>query len=328
LERTGLVQVYSVDQLKAYRGPNTEGPKPIAILTNGDKIKDGNEIEPACYSRSGRFLVHDGDTRVSGDSEGIFPGYLRIVETKEIQDDAPMPDPVFVQRIQATEFIDFSPDDSLLASGHGDGTARLWNVTISGTETIASEAFNESNPGRWKLSGKVSDTQHGWGSSSQVMHKTAFRGHRGLYYLAAKNLGGETHALELNEAWDIGQHKQRGLQFVAVATPGTFEEGDFLRLLADLDADGQFETKVVEFLPDSDGDLALAGSPERKLNSVFLDDDGKKRFYSFEDYFLDLERMLPAGFAGRVRFRVEASTDSDNEEIGFDSLRVTGKKAN
>ncbi|MFN3151549.1 WD40 repeat domain-containing protein [Bremerella sp.] len=324
LERTGLVQVYDVEQLKAYQGPATEGPAPIAILTNGDKIKDGNEIEPATYSRSGRFLVHDGDTRVNGDSEGIFPGYLRIVETKEIQKNVPMPDPVFVQRIQATEFLDFSPDDSLLASGHGDGTVRLWKVAVSGSETISSEAFNESDPGRWKLSGNMSGTKTGWGSSAQVAHKTAFRGHRGQSYIAARNLSGEVHALEINDAWDIGGFTKRGLQFAAVAAPGAFEKGDFLRITADTNGDGEFETQIVEFLPDADGDLALGGSGGRKLNSVFLDDDGKTPFCTFEDYFVDLEALLPVSFSGKIRFRIEASTDADDEEIGFDSLRVIG----
>ncbi len=568
LERKGLVMVYKTSDLIAWNGLNTEGPDPIQSITNGDDIKDGNEIEPADYAESGRFLAHDGDTRVNGNSDGIFPGYLRILETKEIQENAPMPDPVFVQRALATEFISFSPDDSLLASGHGDGTARLWDVTISGSETLFSEAFNESteDAGRWTLFGSQStgtdtvlvsqsfdsdpgwtgnnnatggnsfgfsnsdeldlgagvaggtvdrspaspayyadtanfsvsldengvitgsgkllfgeqDTGGGvfeedgnqdvvighfkevtngsadprthavgiyvqepsgdfdgqndadesfrvsgwfdvpgftgsrqfhtqnllegvvydfeytydpagdsgngtfsvtingstqtidadgtqdidvdafgmalrnrnqsetpgehdynvfiddvvytafpsgnqWGSSGDVAHTTAFRGHRGLYYLAANNLGGETHALEIDAAWDISGFTERGLQFAAVAAPGAFETGDFLRLLADTDGDETFDLLIAEFLPDADGDLALDGPGGVKLNSVFLDDDGTTEFYTFEDFFVDLESALPANFGGTIRFRVEANTDADDEEICFDSLRVTGK---
>lgn len=328
LERTGNIQVYQVSDLIAYNGSNSAGPAPIAILTNGDAIKDGNEIEPAAYSHSGRFLVHDGDTRVDGNSEGVFPGYLRILETKEIQPDAPMPDPVFLQRALATEFISFSPDDSRLASGHGDGTVRVWEVEISGAETIRAEAFNETTEeaGRWTLSGAGSTEadRRDWGTSGEVEQTTPFRGHRGLHYLAANDLGGETHALEIADAWHIGGFGERGLQFAAVAAPGVFEKGDFLRILADTDGDDVFETVIAEFLPDEDGDLALGGEGV-KLNSVFLDDDGKTEFYSFEDFFIDLESRLPSGFQDTIRFRIEANTDADDEEIGFDSLRVTGK---
>jgi WD40 repeat protein len=330
LERTGLIMVYSVEELKAYDGPEDQGPEPIQILTNGDEIKDGNEIEPAAYSSDGRFLAHDGDTRVNGDSDGIFPGYLRIVETGQIQEGAPMPDPVYVQRAQATEFISFSPDNSLLASGHGDGTVRLWHTNISGSETVASEAFNEltEDAGRWELSGGGSTTggRAQWGISGEIEHKTPFRGHHGLFYLAANDLGGEPHALQLNEAWDLSGFTDRTLHFAAVAAPGAFEAGDFLRLLADTTGDGNFNLVLAEFLPDADGDLALGGQGGQKLNSVFLDDDGKKEFYTFEGYTLDLDALLPEDFGGSIRFRVEASTDADDEEIGFDNLRVTGKQ--
>ncbi len=316
LERTGLVQVYDMEALKAYQGPPHEGPEPILILTNGHKVKDGNEIEPACYSLDGRFLVVDGDTRVNGDSEGIFPGYLRIYETKEIDAEGPVPDPVFQQRALATEYISFTPDNSQLATGHGDGTVRLWNVAISGTETIHAESFNE----RWELA----EASGNWGSSATVEHRTAFRGHRGPHYLAAKNLAGRRQAYEVGP-WQLHGYTERGLQFAAAAAPGVFEAGDFLRLLADLDGDGTFETTVAEFLPDSDGNLALNGEDERTLNSEFLDDDGTTPFYSFEDYFLDLEKLLPEAFVGAVRLRIEMCTDADDEEIGLDSLRVTGR---
>ncbi len=63
------------------------------------------------------------------------------------------------------------------------------------------------------------------------------------------------------------------------------------------------------------------------MNSVFLDDDGKKEFYTFEGYLMDLDELLPEDFGGSIRFRVEAATDADDEEIGFDNLRVTGKAA-
>lgn len=322
LEQTGLVQVYDTAQLKAYDGPPSQGPEPIQILTNGHKIKDGNEIEPAAYSTDGRFLVHDGDTRVRGSSEGIFPGYLRIIETAEIGAGLPMPDPVFQQRALATEYLCFNPDNTKLASGHGDGTVRLWNVAISGAETIRSEAFNDP----WDPEpGSAAAGAGNWGCSLRVNHRTAFRGHRGQHYLAAKNLKGETHIHTIAEPWRIGDHTERGLQFAAVAAPGVFEDGDFLRLVADTDGDGEFETTLAEFLPDSDGDLALNGAGGRKLNAVFLDDDGKTEFYSFEDYFINLEAVLPADFGGEIRLAVEMSTDANDEEIGFDSLRVTGK---
>jgi len=326
LERTGLVQVYDVAELIEQNGAGDRTPKPIMILTSGDDIKDGNEIEPAVFSTDGRFLAHDGDTRVNGNSEGIFPGYIRIYETAEIQKGAPTPDPVFVQRALATEFLDFSPDNARLASGHGDGSVRLWNTTIPGSETIASEAFNEpaEEAGRWTTSGPGKDQ---WGSSNSVKQTAPFRGHRGKLYLAANNLGGVTRAVEMTDTWDLAGFEERGLQFAAVAAPGSFEDGDFLRLLADTNGDGKFDTVIAEFLPDEEGDLALGGPGGRKLNAVFLDDDGRKQFYTFEDYFLDLEPLLPADFNGKIRFRIEASTDADDEEIGFDSLRVTGKPA-
>ncbi len=330
LERTGLVQVYQVADLIGWDGPPTRGPQPIMIFTNGEKIKDGNEIEPAVYSPDGLFLVHDGDTRVGGNSEGIFPGFLRIMETKEIREGAPMPDPVFVQRALATEFLDFHPGMSHLASGHGDGSVRVWRVHLGGTETIVAEAFNEltEEAGRWELFGAQSSgkaEKPAWGSSHSVEHRTAFRGHRGLRYLAAGNLGGETHALEILAAWDIGSFEDRGVQFAAAASPGPFAAGDFLRLLADTDGDDHFESLVAEFLPDGEGDLALGGAGGAKLNSVFLDDDGETAFSSFEDYFFDLEPLLPPNFEGSIRFRVEARTDHAVGEIAFDSLRVTGR---
>ncbi|MEM7698679.1 MAG: WD40 repeat domain-containing protein, partial [Verrucomicrobiota bacterium] len=118
-ERTGLVQVYDVAALIAWDGPASEGPDPVIIYTNGERIKDGNEIEPAVYTPDGRFLIHDGDTRVNGSTEGIFPGFIRVVDTTELGPDLPMPDPIVVVRALATEFLDVSMDGTLLASGHG-----------------------------------------------------------------------------------------------------------------------------------------------------------------------------------------------------------------
>jgi len=330
-ERTGLAQVYDVAALKGWPGPRSAGPAPIEVLTNGDRLKDGCEIEPARYSPDGRFLVVDGDTRVNGDSEGIFPGFLRIYETKEIAPGAPMPDPVFVQPALATEYIDFSPDGSRLASGHGDGSVRLWEVSRGG-ETIQSEGFNEPAvlAGRWTLDGARGPNRgqpREWCCSGYVAHGTPFRGRRGLYYIAANDLGGETHSLEMAGYWNLSGYKRRGAQFAAAAAPGVFERGDFLRLTADADRDGTFELVIAEFLPDADGDLALGGEGGPKLNRVFLDDDGETEFYRFEDFYFDLEESLPAGFGGNLRFRVEANTDADDEEIGFDSLRVTGAQS-
>jgi hypothetical protein len=145
-------------------------------------------------------------------------------------------------------------------------------------------------------------------------------GDRGTQYIGVDNLKGETHSLTMNDAWDISGFTHRQVQFAAAAAPGAFEMGDFLKLLADLDGDDSFETTLAEFIPDGDQDLAWNG---RKLNSLFQDDAGND-FYAFQDFFIDLEPLLPEDFGGDIRFRIEANTNDSAEEIGFDSLRVTG----
>ncbi len=317
-ERSGLVQVYAMDELLAYNGPAKSGPAPIQILTSGDEIKDGNEIEPATYTNNGRFLIHDGDTRVNGDSEGIFPGYFRIYETAQIQKNAPTPDPVFTQRIQTTEYLSVNPEDSLLASGHGDGTVRLWNINISGSKTLHAEAFNEPEANQWELSEAPENTP--WGSSVAISHKSPFRGHRGQHYFAIGNLSGKTQTLTLKDSWNLSNSVNPTLHFSAVASPNHFFEGDFLRILADTNADGEFETVFAEILPNENGDLSFNG---QKLNSIFLDDDGKTEFLTFEDYQIKLKEILPTASTNSFQLRIEASTNHKNAEIGIDNLRLT-----
>ena len=338
-ERDYLTRVYEVDELKSYTGPQDDQgqvPQPVLRLRNGDNPPGtlpafGTEVEPAAFTSSGRFFVNDGDSRdPSGNPNGlVFPGFLRVYETAEWEGKPPgeEPDPIWVERALSTEFIAFNPGDTNLASVHGDGTLRLWDVAITDARTIASEGFNEpaATHNRWTLAGDRSATgatpDAGWGTSSNVNRDGwTFVGERGTHYVAADGLGGETHTLTLNEAWDIGGFTDRQLQFAAVAAPGAFESGDFLRLLADLDGDGAFETTIAEFLPDGDGDLAWDG---RKLNDLFEDDAGNG-FYAFTDFFVDLEALLPGDFGGAIRFQLQARTDSPAEELGFDSLRVTG----
>ncbi|MEM1095942.1 MAG: hypothetical protein AAGJ10_15195 [Bacteroidota bacterium] len=336
-ERDFLTRVYAVDELKRYTGPQDDQvqvPQPVLQLRNGDNAPGslpahGTEIEPADFSPDGRFFVNDGDSRdPNGSPNGvIFPGFLRVYETAEWSRTPANqePDPIWVERGLSTEFLAFSPDGTRLASAHGDGTLRVWDVTVTEAQTIAAEGFNESTAthDRWTLARESSAMQARteWGTSSDVDQTDwAFVGERGTQYVAANNLGGEMHTLTLNEAWDIGGFDNRRLQFAAVAAPGVFEPGDFLRLLADLDADGSFETTIAEFLPDSDGDLAWNG---QKLHNLFADDTGTP-FYAFTDFFVDLEALLPSDFGGTLRFQLQANTDDSAKELGFDSLRVTG----
>ncbi len=585
-ERDYLTRVYRVEDLKNYSGPQNDQlqvPQPHHELRNGSKVPGtlpafGTEIEPSDFTKSGRFFINDGDSRdPSGNPNGlVFPGFYRVYETAEWSANPPEeePDPIWLQRALSTEFLSFNHDDTQLATGQGDGTLRVWDVTITPARTIESEAFNEpaavaqrwtlegsqavgggtspqetseffaTNPG-WTTSfdaglpsslgyspthraagamegelggtivsndsfeytadvsgvatldesgvigasgrlwsgnvnvdaggggeegalghfdtttqdfrdgmigislkdedansmrirfevrsksggtlfstttaktgyyaaGAVFDWEYAYtptsatsgvvtatctlvtgsfedgdgnpigatewtdggtivfaagegpkvdafgigsrtrteddatenfqlfiddvtytsapatgggddfGSSTDVPQTTPFCGERGSRFIAINDLGGETHRLNMNDFWDVREHTRRQVQFAAVAAPGVFEAGDFLRLLADLDEDGVFETTLAEFLPDDDGDLAWNGS---KLNRLFQDDAGND-FYPFQDFFIDLESLLTNDFGGMIRFRLEASTDGDDEEIGFDSLRVTGVKSN
>lgn len=550
-ERDYLTRVYSLEELKNYSGPAndpSQAPQPIHWLITGDKPAsqkeaNGTEVEVTAFTSDGRFFLQDGDSR--GDASvghstnfAVFPGFFRIYETTEWLDNSSdeQPDPIWVERAMSTESANFSPDNARLASGHGDGTLRVWDVAITEARTIESEAFNETSEAaaRWTLAGSratpvaaklmttatgadgadayiestapnsakgatdsgrvriknktsnspeqrktylrfdltaapfapdtvqnlvlslfadgadsvnpvtielrgildgaagdaasdwaedaitfdnapqnesgnglgaqttlldtltlaanpaspsdrftfsdnqefswsstaldefVRDDTNGlvtfiliyrdpsdstlglkskenasgninapqlgissgpggddFGSNTEVPQATEFIGERGPRYLAIDNLGGEPHSLTLNAAWDIGAFTERQVQFAAVSAPGVFEAGDYLRLLADLDENGSFETTIAEFLPDVDGDLAWNGDG-MKLNNLFEADDGTD-FYPFQDIFVDLEPLLPTGFSGKIRFRVEAATDDSDEEIGFDSLRITGR---
>ncbi|NBB95618.1 MAG: PEP-CTERM sorting domain-containing protein [Planctomycetes bacterium] len=338
-EKDYLTRIYKLEDLASYTGPQNDQsqvPQPFRELRNGDESAGtlpafGTEVEPADFAKNGRFFVNDGDSRdPSGNPNGlVFPGFLRVYDTAEWASNpaGQEPDPIWVQRALSTEYINFNHDDTKLATGHGDGTLRVWDVNTTGAVTVKSEAFNEntSSHTRWTLAGSrsTSSGDNEWGTSSQVLQNgSVFVGHRGTQYLAVDNLEGETHTLTMNAAWDISGFVDRKIQFAAAAAPGAFEGGDFLRLLADLDENGTFETTVAQFLPDGDGDLAWDGSGA-KLNDLFEDDSGED-FYAFQDFFVDLESLLPGDFGGQIRFQIQANTDDSAEEIGFDSLRVTG----
>jgi len=337
-EKDFLTRIYKVEDLKNYTGPHNDQnqvPQPFRELKNGSKNAGttpalGTEIEPSDFTKSGRFFISDGDSRDgSGNPNGqVFPGFFRVYETAEWADKPAdqEPDPIWVQRALSTEFLNFNPDDTRLASGQGDGTLRVWDVTITAARTIHSEGFNEPTAdghGRWTLAGSLSTPgDNEWGTSDGVTQDTVFVGDRGRHYVAVDNLVGETHTLTLAATWDISGFEKRQVQFAAAAAPGAFEAGDFLRLKADTDGDGTFETTIAQFLPDSDGDLAFSGTGQ-KLNSLFEDDAGAD-YFAFQDFFVDLEPLLPQNFNGSIRFLIEANTNSSAEEIGFDSLRVTG----
>ena len=337
--------VFDVEDLKNHTDPET-APAPIVILNNGfyhgvDRMT-GVEVEPGGASSDGRFFVVGGGPEENfnkhPNSAGYESSFFRVFEAAEIQGSAASPDPtepdpIWVQPVFHTEFFHFNGDDSLLTTSHDDGTARLWNVSIPGTRTLYAEAFNELTPhaggDRWTLTGGGSE----WGvthdkqntsdsgtpgrtMSVPVEQSADWVGHRGARYLAGDNLGGSVKALELNDDWDLTGYTELLVSFAAAAADNNvFESGDFLRLVADADDEPGFETTIAEFLPDGDGDLALNGT-------------GQKLDYLFHDFYFDLAPLLPAGFAGNIRFRIEASNDAGDEELAFDSLRVTGRPEN
>jgi len=338
--------VFDVEDLKNHHNPDT-APPPVVILNNGiyhgTDSMTGVEIEPGGATNDGRFIVVGGGPEENFDKHPNDADYrssfFRIFEVREIQGnaaspDATEPDPIWVQPAFHTEFFFFHSDDTLLATSHDDGTARLWDVAISDTYTIASESFNEPTDAhnRWTLFGLLAEpNDNEWGvtydrpanltrwedppgefMTPSVGQDTNWVGHRGARYLGADNLQGETHALELTAAWDIAGYEDLLLNFAAAAERGNFESGDFLRLLADTNGDGTFETKLAEFLPNADGDLALDG-------------DGTALGYMFQDFRFALAPFLPEDFDGSIRFRIEANTDSSDEELCFDTLRITGQ---
>jgi WD40 repeat protein len=315
--------------------------RPAVVLSNsvyrGSRGMVGVEVEPAFYSKTGRFLIAGGGPRKEfpATSAGYVSSFFRVWETAELRAAGPEPDPVFVQPAFATEHFDFTADDARLTTVHEDGTVRLWDVRAPGAVTVASEGFNERTVthGRWTLDGPRSTSAGGddWGVTAQptqaeidgadpgvdavgqeVAHDAEWVGHRGARYLVADDLGGQTHALTLSGPWDAASFSDLQVQFAVAAASGEFEGDDALRLLADLDGDGTFETVVAAFTPDADGHLAS---------------DGRAAGPVFEDHFVDLGPLLPAGFSGRVRFRVEARTDDGREEVAFDGLRLIGTPA-
>ena len=316
--------VYDTERLKA--GDAT----PIAVLHNslynGVDGTVGVEIEPGAYSTSGRFLVNGGgpEHNFPSNAAGYRSSFFRVFETAEIQEGAPEPDPVHVQPAFHTEHFHFRAGDDRLATAHEDGTVRLWAVSAGDAVTVASEGFNERSEthGRWTLSGPLSTAagDNEWGVTAEpatpqigepsvVTQDNRWVGHRGSRYLGADNLGGQLHGLTLSAAWDASGFSDLQVQFAVAAARGAFEADDLLRLVADFDGDGAFEITVAQFTPDGAGDLASGG---RKATPIF------------EDYFVELGPLLPAGWDGRVRFRVEARTDSGAEELAFDGLRLIG----
>ena len=309
----GGAWVFDVQELIDWETP-TSAPTPVQAMRNdninGDKAQlTGNRIEPLVYSSNGRFMAQGGGP--SGDA------FVRVYEADEFQQTGPEPDPVWVADSHNNEFYEFNADDTLLATAHGDGTLRVWDVDVSGTWTIASEGFNERTPAqaRWTLTGGGSD----WGVVAEgedgvVGISSVFVGHRGSRFLGADNLGGSNRTLTLNEAWDLTGYTDLQVQFAVAANRGVFEanEGDVLRLEADANGDGSFETKIAEFTPNPSKDLALNGT-------------GAPLSLKFSDFFIDLEPLLPADFNNTIRFRIVANTNSNTEELAFDSLRVTGR---
>lgn len=307
-EHDQATRIYSLQELLDH-GVSTSGPPPIQTLRNfNTSITAGNPVEPLAWTGDGRFLLTPGKTR-----DAVMPAFLRIYESAEVVEGAPEPDPVFVQtdNVRNPEYFDFNSDSTRLTSSHHDGSVRLWDVTISGSETIASEAFNEttSAAARWTLSGA---SLSGFGSIGDVVHAKPFRGHRGSRYIAIDQLNSTMHKLTLNGTWNVGGHTNRQVQFAAAAATGEFESDDFLRLYADTNGDGTFETLIAEFLADANKNLKRTGTTQT-LN------------LTFSDVFIDLEPLLPANSNQSVRFQLQSSTSSTNEEIAFDSLRVTGE---
>ena len=312
-EHDQAVRIYKLQEL-IDSGDPTSGPPPVQTLRNfNTDVVNGNAVEPATFSHDGRFLL------IPGKSQGdIIPAFLRFYETAEIADQAPEPDPVLVrtEQVRNPEYFDFNQDSSLLTSSHHDGSVRLWSVTRGGTQTIYSEAFNESTAvaGRWTLEGTEATSNGGddFGTSDAVAQNKAFRGHRGSGYIAADHLGNSDHALTLNETWNLAGFRNLQVQFAAAAATGEFDGNDYLRLKADTNGDGTFDTLVAEFLPDGDKNLVMSGT-------------GRTLDLTFDDFHIDLDPLLPPDHNQTIRFRLELWNSSTHEEIGFDSLRVTGE---
>lgn len=317
--------VYRMQDLIGHTGPATTSPAPVQILrASNTNNRIGTPMEPAAFTNDGRFLIVTGKTRADAGGPGsIQPAFIKIYETAEIRAGAPEPDPVYVRReaVFNTEYLDVSPGNDMLASSHHDGSVRVWSKSISGSETIRSEAFNEPTnvAQRWTLAGPRATADgttspsgtRSFGTSDHVSPSSAFVGHRGSQYISIRHLGEATHSLTLNDTWDLRGYRSHQVQFAAAAATGQFEGNDLLRLRADLNGDGVFETIIAEFVPASNGNMVLAGT------DIALSP-------SFSDFYVDLEPLLPHDFNHTVCFQIEAWNSSVNEPMGFDSLRVTG----
>lgn len=337
--------VFLTDDLISHTDPATS-PEPVMMLHNGlyhgvDRMT-GVEIEPGASSRDGRFLVVGGGPEEHFEKHPNTADYrssfFRIYESDQIRPGAPEPDPVWVQPAFHSEFFFFNEGDTLLATAHDDGTARLWDVAISGTRTIAAEGFNEPTEThqRWTLAGPRSridaaaDPQWGvthdrprradrgtpgWKQQPAVAQSANWVGHRGARFLAAGNLGGEVHRLRLHQPWSVSSFRELEVRFAAAGLVGHFEQDDFLRLSVDFDGDDVYETVLAEFRGDDSGSLARQ-------------QHGESLTPMFTDFSIPLDTLLPANFSGQLRFQVEARTDAEDEELAFDSLRVTGRPVN
>lgn len=317
-EHDQATRIYHLQDVLNLGNPNSS-PPPFQTLRNfNSSVTAGNPVEPLAFTPDGRFLLVPGKTR-----DAVMPALLRLYETGEIRKNAPEPDPVFVQhdQVRNPEYFDFSPDGTKLTTSHHDGSVRLWNVHVSGSVTIASEAFNEftAAANRWTLSGPAATTSggNGFGSVGQVASFTSpIRGHRGSRFIAIDQLNSIPHTLTLNQAWNFAGYRNPQIQFAAAAAPGVWSNDDFLKLEADTNGDGTFDTLIAEFRSDNPThpDLALVGaSPPRRLNLTFA------------DFFINLDPLIPSGASQSLRLRLSASTSSTAREIAFDSLRLTGE---
>ncbi len=266
-------------------------------------------------------MLNTGKTRHTSGPIPTNPAYFRFYDTAELKTGRPEPDPVHVvdEQIRNPEFLDFNSDGSQLTTSHHDGSVRLWYVNTSDHITLGSEGFNEptSTHSRWTLSGQTIGTASpGFGTVGDVTNFTrVFNGKRGSRFIAMGKLDNDTakpseHSLTLNQSWATVGYRKLQVQFAIAAEVGQFDAQDYLIVEADTTADGNFDTQLATFTADSsvNQDLRHVGS-------------GTALNLQFRDFLVD----LPPGITQPVRFRMRARTDSGNEAIAFDSLRLLGE---